>query len=80
MSNIIKVLDAHIKLAEDQGLIIAYISMPRITAKNLTSEIESMIPSSISIELSTIKTYRNIPIRVVENSSIKVCYAISDVF
>jgi hypothetical protein len=80
MSDVIKVLDAHIKLAEDLGMIIEYISMPFSIAEKLTREIESMIPTNNDVSLSTIKTYRDIPIRVVENSTVKVCYAISDVF
>jgi len=80
MSDVIKVLDAHIQLAEDLGLVIEYVSMPNSVAENLTYEIESMIPATDNIALSTIKTYRDIPIRVVENSTVKICYAISDVF
>lgn len=80
MSDVINVLDAHIKLAEDLGMVIEYISMPAKVAENLTNEIEAMIPTNEDIALSTIKTYRNIPIRVVENSTVKICYAISDVF
>lgn len=80
MSDVIKVIDAHIELAENLGMIIEYISMPFVVAENLTREIESMIPTNNDVSLSTIKTYRDIPIRVVENSTVKVCYAISDVF
>lgn len=77
---IIEVIDAHIKLSEDLLLTIEYISMPQKIADKLSDEVFGLISREDSIATSTIKTYRNIPIRIVDNINLKVCYATSDFF
>lgn len=78
MTEIIKMLDGHIALAEELGLTIDYIAMPTNVITNLSDEILSMIPTEV--ELGSVKTYRGISIRAVEGLNVKICYALNGVF
>lgn len=81
MTDIIKVLDNHIALAETLGLVIDYIAMPTKTIENLATEILSMLPSDgEGTEFGLIKTYRGVPIRAVESGNVKICYELNGVF
>lgn len=77
---VIDVIDAHIKLAEELLLKIEYISMPQKVADRLADEVFGFMSKEDSVATSTIKTYRNIPIRIVDNTNLKVCYATTDLF
>ena len=78
MTEIVKMLDGHIALAEELGLTIDYIAMPTDVVTNLSNEVLSMIPTEV--ELGAIKTYRGISIRTVEGSNVKICYVLNSVF
>lgn len=71
-------LDASIELADKLGIRIEFISMPSKYAEYLSEEVlRVMMPEEHPIAVfPTIKEYRNIPIRVVDNLTIKVCYAL----
>ena len=71
-------LDANIDVADKLGLRIEFISMPSRYAEYLSEEVlRTMMTDEYPIAVfPTIKEYRNIPIRVVDNLTVKVCYAL----
>ncbi len=81
MNSIIEIIDAHIELAEKLLLTIDYVSMPQKVADKLSEEVFGLINGDMNqLATSTIKTYRNIPIRIIDNTTLKVCYVVSDCF
>jgi len=81
MNSVIEVIDAHMELAEKQLLIIEHISIPQGLADKLSEEVFGLVSGDMNqLATSTIKTYRNIPIRIVDNTTLKVCYSVNSFF
>jgi hypothetical protein len=77
MTTITNLIDAHIKLAEEQKVTIEYIAMSEDHMKNLTSTILSSAGmDGGDVEFSRDKNYRDIQIRIHSVSQLKVVYSL----